>query len=127
MILARASDAIRLERPGERLRSTAVRLAGEAKPDIEGRYRSEEIGGDLEIVATGGAFFGGFEGLLGRGPMHPVRPLAQDVWLLECRRSMDAPAPGDWTVRVRRDAAGAVSGLTVGCWLARSVGYLRAD
>ena len=127
MTLARDGDAIRMERPGENLRTTAARLGGEAKPDIEGRYRSDEIEGSLEIASTGGAFYGGFEGMLGRGPMHPVVPLAEDVWLLQCRRSMDAPAPGDWTIRVRRDGGGAVRGLTVGCWLARRVDYARAD
>jgi D-aminopeptidase len=38
---------------------------------------------------------------------------------------MDAPAPGDWTVLVRRDGAGKVSGLTLGCWLARGLDYQR--
>jgi D-aminopeptidase len=116
-----------MERPGENLRTAAIRLARKAKPDIEGRYWSEETEGSLKIVSTGGAFYGGFEGMLGRGAMQPIHPLAEDVWLLPCQRSMDAPAPGDWTIRVHRDAAGAVRGLTVGCWLARRVEYLRAD
>jgi D-aminopeptidase len=115
-----------MERPGENLRTTATRLSGKARPDIEGSYRSGEIEGSLEIVSTGGVFYGGFEGLLGRGGMQPVLPLAEDVWLLPCRRSMDAPAPGDWTIRVRREANGAVKGLTVGCWLARRLDYARA-
>jgi D-aminopeptidase len=74
---------------------------------------------------AGGACYGAFEGLLGKGPMHPAYPLAEDVWLLSCQRSMDAPAPGDWTIRVRRDAAGTPRGLTGGCWLARRVSYVR--
>jgi D-aminopeptidase len=126
MTLERDGNAIRMERAGENLRTTAVRLAGQAKPDIEGRYWSGEVEGSFEIVSTGGVFYGGFEGMLGRGGMHPVLPLAEDVWLLPCRRSMDAPAPGDWTIRVRRDTGGGVSGLTVGCWLARRVDYARA-
>ncbi len=127
MTLVREGDAMRMERPGENLRTTASRLAGKPELDIEGRYWSGEIEGSLEIASTGGAFYGGFEGLLGRGEMQPLLPLAEDVWLLPCRRSMDAPAPGDWTIRVRRDAAGVVRGLTVGCWLARRVEYERAD
>ncbi len=127
MTLSRDGDDIRMERPGENLRTTATRLAGDAKPDIEGRYWSGEIEGRLEIVSTGGVYYGGFEGMLGRGAMQPVLPLAEDVWLMPCQRSMDAPAPGDWTIRVRRDADGAVRGLTVGCWLARRVEYERAD
>jgi D-aminopeptidase len=126
MTLTRDGEAVRMERPGENLRTTATRLSGKARPDIEGSYRSGEIEGSLEIVSTGGVFYGGFEGLLGRGGMQPVLPLAEDVWLLPCRRSMDAPAPGDWTIRVRREADGAVKELTVGCWLARRVDYARA-
>jgi D-aminopeptidase len=126
MTLTRDGEAVRMERPGENLRTTATRLSGKARPDIEGSYRSGEIEGSLEIVSTGGVFYGGFEGLLGRGGMQPVLPLAEDVWLLPCRRSMDAPAPGDWTIRVRREANGAVKGLTVGCWLARRLDYARA-
>jgi D-aminopeptidase len=36
---------------------------------------------------------------------------------------MDAPAPGDWTIQVDRDAAGGVRGLVVGCWLAMNIAY----
>jgi D-aminopeptidase len=126
MTLARDGNGMRMERPGENLRTTATRLSGEAKRDLEGRYRSGEVDGSLEIVQTGGAFYGAFEGMLGKGPMHPIYPLAEDVWLMPCRRSMDAPAPGDWTVRVRRDA-GRVRGLTVGCWLARRVEYAKEN
>ena len=39
---------------------------------------------------------------------------------------MDAPAPGDWTLRVRRDGNGKAAGLTLGCWLARGIDYTRA-
>ena len=123
--LAPDGDGMRMERPGENLRTTAARLSGAARDDIAGRYRSAELGASLEIMFAGGACHGAFEGMLGRGPMQPARPLAEDVWLLSCPRSMDAPAPGDWTVLVRRDDTGAVRGLTVGCWLARRVEYLR--
>jgi D-aminopeptidase len=125
MTLARDGEGLRMERPGENLRTTATRLSGEATGDIAGRYRSEEVDGVLEIVATGDAFYAGFEGMLGRGPMQAVYPLADDVWLMPCRRSMDAPAPGEWTIRVRRDEAGRVRGLVAGCWLARRVEYVR--
>jgi D-aminopeptidase len=125
MTLARDGEGLRMERPGENLRTTATRLSGEATGDIAGRYRSEEVDGVLEIVATGDAFYAGFEGMLGRGPMQALYPLADDVWLMPCHRSMDAPAPGEWTIRVRRDEAGRVRGLVAGCWLARRVEYVR--
>jgi D-aminopeptidase len=55
-----------------------------------------------------------------------MAPAGRDVWIVATRRSMDAPAPGDWTLLVRRDAEGRVAGLTLGCWLARAIGYFRA-
>ena len=126
MALSRSGDGLRVERPGENLRTEAVRVGGEAREDIAGRYGSDEIGGSLEIVSAGGALYGGFEGMLGRGGMLPLLPVGEDVWRMPCRRSMDAPAPGDWTLRVRRGEDGRVSGLGVGCWLARGVAYSRA-
>ena len=51
--------------------------------------------------------------------------VADDIWVIPTRRSMDASPPGDWTVQVLRDASGAVTGLTLGCWLARGIGYRR--
>ena len=91
--------------------------------DIAGRYRSEELGSELEIVNAGGSWFAGFRGFLGTGPLMPLAPAGKDVWRLACHRALDAPAPGDWTVRLRRSADGALAGLSVGCWLARDVTF----
>ena len=66
-----------------------------------------------------------FEGFLGKGSMQPLYAIAEDIWLLPCQRGMDAPAPGDWTVVAERDAAGAITGLTIGCWLARGLSYKK--
>ncbi len=117
--------ALRMERPRENLTVNAERIFGTAITDIAGRYHSAELDAHLDIVSTNGVFYGGFDGALGTGAMHAMRPLAEDVWLLRCKRSMDAPAPGDWTVLVRRDAQGKVAGLTVGCWLARRIDYTK--
>jgi D-aminopeptidase len=125
MTLARDDDGLRLDRPGDNLRGLASRLAGAALPDIAGRYWSEETGSMLEIEASGRALAGRFDGFLGRGPMHAISPVAADVWKLATPRGLDAPPPGDWTVRIGRDAAGAVSVLTIGCWLARNVAFHR--
>lgn len=118
---------LHMERERENLQTTAERVAGKAKPDIAGRYHSAELDADIEIVSTNGIFFAGFNGMLGKGAMHALRPFADDVWLLSCKRSMDAPAPGDWTVRIHRNGQGAVSGLTIGCWLARQIDYIKVD
>jgi len=45
------------------------------------------------------------------------------MWRMPCRRSMDAPSPGDWTVHFHRDGAGKVAGVTIGSWLARRVRF----
>ncbi|MCY1220126.1 D-aminopeptidase [compost metagenome] len=114
-----------MERPRENLTVSADRVSGTALPDIAGRYHSVELDAHLDIASTNGVFYGGFDGSLGTGAMHAMRPLAEDVWLLRCKRSMDAPAPGDWTVLVRRDQQGNVAGLTIGCWLARRIDYTK--
>lgn len=125
MRLERDGDTIRLSRPGENLNAVAVRVTGEAGQGLEGRYHAHELDASLDIDLAGTALYGRFDGLLGRGPMHAIHPVGKDVFALACQRSMDAPAPGDWTIQVERDAAGTVSGLVVGCWLARSIAYRR--
>lgn len=69
--------------------------------------------------------YGCFEGFLGRGPMHLMRYVGEDIWVLTCPRSMDAPAPGEWTVVFRRDLGSRVSSATVSCWLARHNEFVR--
>ena len=125
MTLSRRGDEITYERWRDNLRGVAKRVGGEARPDIAGRYHSDELDASFEIVETNGVFHGFFEGFLGRGEMTPLQPRGADVWTLPCRRSMDAPAPGDWTLQIERSADGAVSGVTLGCWLARNVAYSR--
>jgi D-aminopeptidase len=117
-----------LDRPGENLQATAIRLAGDVRePDIEGRYHSPELDGTLTIGCSGGALSGRFEGLLGAGAMHPIYPVGEDVFLLSCQRSMDAPAPGPWTIQIKRAPGGKISGLVAGCWLARNIRYEKVD
>ncbi len=123
MTLARDGDAIRLNRPGENLSASAVRVTGDAVLGLEGKYFSRELEAWLEIDRAGTALFGCFEGLLGRGPMHTIYPVGRDVFVLSCQRSMDAPAPGNWTIQVERDAAKNIRGLVIGCWLARNIAY----
>lgn len=123
MSLARDGDTLELSRPGENLTCPAVRVAEGGSDDLEGRYFSHELDAVLEIEQAGTALFGRFDGLLGCGPMHTIYPAGKDVFVLSCQRSMDAPAPGEWTLRIKRDAAGNNIGLVVGCWLARKITY----
>jgi D-aminopeptidase len=125
MTLSRKGDTIRYARRRENLVGVAIRVTGEALPDISGRYHCDELEADFTIVDTAGAMHGFFEGVLGTGEMTPLYPVGTDVWMLPCRRSMDAPAPDDWTIRFHRDGEGAIEGLTLGCWLARNLHYKR--
>jgi len=93
--------------------------------ELAGRYFSDELDAGLEIEARDGATHARFSGLLGTGRWERMAPVGRDTWIVATRRSMDAPAPGDWTLRVHR-SDGAVTGLTLGCWLARGIGYRRA-
>lgn len=125
MTLTREGEGLRIVRPGDNLTGVAHRIEGAPATDIAGRYWSEETESLLEIDASGRTFAGRFDGFLGRGPMHAISPVAGDVFKLSTPRSMDAPSPGDWTLRVRRDASGRIEGVTLGCWLARNVAFSR--
>jgi len=122
-------DQLVLDRTIDNLHVKARRLAPLAwaadSAEIAGRYRCDELGASLEIEARDGAMSVGFEGMLGRGPVERMYPLAQDLWCITTRRAMDAAPPGEWTVIVRRDTDGQVNGLTIGCWLARNLYYSR--
>jgi D-aminopeptidase len=125
MALFREGDGLRLERSADNLRSRATRVSGTATTDIEGSYRCAELDAVLTIARIGGSWFGGFSGFLGTGAMMPMSPAETDLWRLTCRRSLDAPAPGDWTLRIKRGSDNASERIDIGCWLARSVPFER--
>ena len=128
--LERSGDDLILRRAEENLTVTARRLTTVDVADgkaLAASYWSPELEASLEITSRDGATFAGFAGLLGPGPMERMYPVAADLWVISTRRSMDAPSPGDWTLRVRRDQAGGVSGVVLGCWLARGVVYTRRN
>jgi D-aminopeptidase len=128
LTLRREDERLVMERANDNLHVEARRLAPLSWADggpIAGRYRCDELDAWLTIEARDGAAYVGFEGMLGIGPMERIYPLAQDLWTITTRRAMDAAPPGEWTVIVRRDAEGEVSGLTIGCWLARNLDYRR--
>lgn len=132
-----ASSAVRISRDGEDLimqrpqenftgRLVPVaQAAPDAGGDIAGRYRSEELDADLVIEVRDGGVYLWAEGFLGTGRPEIVYPAGPDLWILVTRRSMDAPAPGDWTLQFTRDGEGSVIGATLGCWLARRIGYVK--
>ena len=119
-----------MQRPQENFAERLVPVptlssAGDAA--IAGRYRSTELEADIVIACQDGGTYLWAEGFLGTGRPEIVKPVGPDLWIVETRRSMDAPAPGDWTLAAERDAAGKITGLTLGCWLARAIRYERCD
>ena len=61
----------------------------------------------------------------GQGRMEMLGHVGADVWVLPCPRALDHTPPGDWTLAFRREESGPVTGVTVGCWLARRLSYAR--
>jgi D-aminopeptidase len=126
--LARGAAGLTMLRPAEALTVTPRPVGPVAQADatdLAGRYWSDELEAHLTITTHDGGTYAGFEGMLGAGPMEAVYSVADDLSVIPTRRSMDASPPGDWTVQVRREASGQISGLTLGCWLARRIDYRR--
>ena len=117
-----------LDRPDDN-QSSLLRRCGAADGarhlDLPGLYRCAELDAELTVSDAGGVLYGAFSGALGRGRMELLDPVAPDVLALPCPRALDHTPPGDWTLAFRRDAAGRVAGVEVGCWLARRLSYAR--
>jgi len=79
----------------------------------------------LTLEGAEGAVYGGFSGMLGQGRMERLQPLGDDVWLIPCLRALDHSPPGYWTLAFQRDETGTLTGVRVGCWLARDLFYRR--
>ncbi|MBC2834549.1 D-aminopeptidase [Paragemmobacter straminiformis] len=126
--LARQGDALVMRRDFDNLTASFAPLATIDHADasgIAGRWHSDELEAEVTVEVRDGGVFARFTGMLGSGRMERMAPVCPDVWIVATRRSMDAPAPGDWTVTVGRDGKGAATFLTLGCWLARGVTYRR--
>ncbi|HME21545.1 MAG TPA: D-aminopeptidase [Acetobacteraceae bacterium] len=114
-----------MDRPHENQTSHLRPIDSAPAKDVAGRYRSAELDAELTVIDAGGVLYGGFSGFLGQGRMETLGPVGGDVWVLPCPRALDHTPPGDWTLAFRRDASGKVSGVDVGCWLARRLAYDR--
>ena len=128
VVVVRAGDGLQMRRLRDNTTRHCAPLPAIEAADagvIAGRWVADELGAAMEIAPHGGGVTVRFSGMLGQGRPERVAPAGRDVWLVAVRRSMDAPAPGDWTLTLRRDAAGRAEGLTLGCWLARGIGYRR--
>ena len=116
-----------MHRPSENLASPLLPLNGAPGVDVAGHYQCAELQAGLTVVDTGGVLYGAYCGFLGQSRMEMLEPIGPDVWALPCPRALDHTPPGDWTLAFRRDASGAVSGVRVGCWLARGLDYERVS
>lgn len=126
--LKREAGGLMMRREMENSQILAPALSPLALADggeISGHYLCDETGATLEITSRDGGSYVVFTGALGTGPAERCYPLAQDLWSVVSRRSMDAAPPGEWTVQITRDTAGKVEGLVIGCWLARKIAYRR--
>ncbi len=125
----RGPDGLTMLRPSEALTVRPRPLTpvehADAAP-LAGSYWSDELEASLTVETRDGGTYAAFDGLLGAGPMERMHPVAEDIWVIPTRRSMDSSPPGDWTVQVQRSEAGAVVGLLLGCWLARRIAYRRS-
>jgi D-aminopeptidase len=126
--LRRDGDRLVMERPAENLRTRLASVAATpptAADGLAGLYRCAELDAALVVADAGGVLHAACAGPLGQGRMEALTPLGEDLWAMPCPRALDVAPPGDWTLAVRRDGAGAITGLAVGCWLARNLAYER--
>ena len=129
VLIERQGTSLRMRRGAENYDAILPPLgpyAGASAEEIAGRWTCDELGADMIIETQGNGLGIWFEGMLGQGRIELAYPAAQDIWLMQTRRSMDAPAPGDWTLKAEREG-GQLTGLTLGVWLARGLKYRRAN
>ncbi|WP_439814369.1 D-aminopeptidase [Zavarzinia sp. CC-PAN008] len=126
--LARTGDSLTMARPGEnriQVMRPLPRLERADAKALAGVYHAEELDATLRIEERDGGVHAIFQGMLGEGRPERIAPAGPDTWTIATRRSMDAPAPGDWTLCLARASDGTTTGLRLGCWLARDIAYRR--
>jgi CubicO group peptidase (beta-lactamase class C family) len=121
-------DSLRIHRLKENRVFTACRVK-KRDGDINtvaylGKYHCDSIDSAFHCAGEGEMLYGLFEGFLGQGPPHLMRYIGEDIWELACPRGLDAPAPGYWTVVFHRENE-VIVGVTIGCWLARKLEYVK--
>ena len=124
----RAGESVTMTRSDENLITCLSPLAKTPitpDADLAGRYYCDELDATFTVVSEDGGLYAFCQGVLGTGIMERVHPVGPDTWVFVTRRSMDAPAPGDWTITATRSEDGAIKELVIGCWLARKLSYRR--
>lgn len=134
MKLTLQGDVLHVNRLDDNRLLKAVRLQAVDKKDmgqassnnIVGVYRSKESDSVFTVSGERGALYGSFDGFLGRGPIWIMRQIGKEqIWALGNPRGLDATPPGDWTVVFKDQKDDMYNRVTVGCWLARKVEYVR--
>ena len=128
LMLANDGTTLTMRRDAENMLSTLDPLATNIAPldlEIAGCYEAEELEASMVIEVRDSGIYCWIEGMLGSGIMERLHPVGPDTLIMVTRRSMDAPAPGDWTLRISRNDAGHVTGFRLGCWLARQIDYIK--
>ena len=119
------NENIWMERRYENQHSHLIRQPDVTVRGFAGEYYCTELNSRLSILDAGNALYGSFSGFLGRGNLELLEPIGPELWTLPCRRALDSPAPGEWSLRLRRDNGGKVVMIVVGCVLARGLQYIR--
>ena len=115
----RVLRATRIPKPDD------ISLHNAASSDYTGIYQCAESESTFHCTGEDGTLYGSFDGFLGQGPVWLMRYIGQEVWALGNPRGLDATPPGDWTVVFKRGDEGKVVGCSIGCWLARHLGYTK--
>ncbi|KAK4498678.1 hypothetical protein PRZ48_009188 [Zasmidium cellare] len=122
-------DQIQIDRLREnkKLRGRRIDETADMPPssDYVAIYQSADADSTFICNGTSTLMYGAFNGYLGKGPIHLMKYVGEDIFILSAPRGLDAPAPGDWTVVFHRDGDGKVVGATVGCQLARKLKFER--
>lgn len=136
MKLTLEGDVLHVKRIDDNRTLRAQRLQAVDKKDfgqsssesVVGVYRNEECDSVFTVAGERGALYGSFDGFLGRGPIWTIKQIGTDqVYALANPRGLDATPPGDWTVVFKDEKDGKCSRVSVGCWLARKVEYVRQE
>jgi D-aminopeptidase len=128
--VTRNGATLTMSRRNENLVSRLMPLENVVAPNTEeiaGSYKSDELDAAMVVEAVDGGVYARFEGFLGAGPMELVCPAGPDTWTVATRRTLDSPAPGEWTLSISRGMTGAVAGCVLGCWLARGLRYRKVS
>jgi CubicO group peptidase (beta-lactamase class C family) len=131
-VLKLDGDVLHVTCPRDNRKYTATRIrkpTDEDKAALEestyaGKYECKEVDSMFTVFGSGEIMYGSFDGYLGKGLGHLMRYVGEDTWLMACPRAMDSAPPGDWTVVFKKEGD-KVTGVKLGCWLARNVEYVR--